>query len=314
MRHGNSVVVDRVGLSVAPGQILCVLGPSGSGKTSLLRAIAGLQRCEGTVRFADEDLTDTPPNRRRFGLMFQDHALFPHLDTAGNVAFGPKVQGWDAATIRNRVSDVLDLVGLGRLGARPVSALSGGEQQRVALARALAPRPLVLLLDEPLGSLDRGLRDRLATEIRDLVELTHLAAVYVTHDHEEAFAVAHHLAVMRDGAVVQRGTPTEVWGTPADAWVARFLGFQNLLPQGEAFLLIRPDAFSPDPTGDLDAVVERRTYRGDHFRLRVQSGRGPLDVDARWTPVPEVGERLRLKVDPARTVVVGAGERRAPRD
>jgi thiamine transport system ATP-binding protein len=222
---GGRRVLDGVDLGVEQGETVALLGPSGSGKSTLLRAVAGLEPLEtGRISFAGADLTGVPPHRRGFGLMFQDGALFPHRDVRGNVEFGLRMAGMRAAEREARVDEVLALVGLTGLGERRVSKLSGGEQQRVALARTLAPRPRLIMLDEPLGSLDRLLHDRLVDDLRALLRAANLPAVVVTHDHDEARALAERVALVRDGRVVQQGTLSELASAPRDDWVATFLG------------------------------------------------------------------------------------------
>ncbi|RMH69647.1 MAG: ATP-binding cassette domain-containing protein, partial [Actinomyces sp.] len=193
-RFGDLVAVDGIGVEVGGGETLALLGPSGCGKSTLLRVIAGLEPADGgRVLVGGRDVTTTPPHRRGVGLMFQDHALFAHRDVGDNVAFGLRMQGVGGPERRRRVAESLELVGLAGFAHRRVDTLSGGQAQRVALARALAPRPRVLLLDEPLGSLDRPLRDRLVGELGDLFARLALTVVFVTHDHDEAFAVADRL-------------------------------------------------------------------------------------------------------------------------
>jgi thiamine transport system ATP-binding protein len=304
VRYGEVAAVDGVDLAVDDRQVVCVLGPSGCGKTTRLRAIAGLEPPSGgRVTWDGADLGGVAPHRRGFGMVFQDFALFPHRDVFGNVAFGLRMAGADRAAQRARVDEVLALVGLEGYGPRSIATLSGGEQQRVALARALAPRPRLLLLDEPLGSLDRSLRQRLVVELRELLTTAGVSAVYVTHDQEEAFALADALVVMRAGRVVQRGTPEAVWSHPRDEFVARFLGFDNVL-DGR---VIRPAAFRPSSDGTVRGVVVARTYRGDHFVVRVATDDGGpvLAVAARWTPPPAVGERVTLALDPAGVIPLG---------
>ena len=224
VRYGETVAVDRVDLTVEKGSTVCVLGPSGCGKSTLLRVVTGLVRPDaGRVTWDGEDITDVPTHRRGFGLMFQDHALFPHRDVAANVGFGLRMQGRPRAAIAARVDELLELVGLAGYGRRAVDELSGGEQQRVALARALAPEPRMLLLDEPLGSLDRVLRDRLLDELPSLFDRLGTTVLYVTHDQDEARAIADEVAVMRAGRIAQVGTPAEVWERPADEFVAEFV-------------------------------------------------------------------------------------------
>ena len=203
LARGGKTILDGVSLTVADGEIVCLTGPSGSGKTTLLRVIAGLAAPDaGTVVFAGANLRDVPVHRREFGLVFQDHALFPHRDVAANVAFGLRMQGVRRRELASRVAAQLELVGLADAGRRDVTTLSGGEQQRVALARALAPRPRLLLLDEPLASLDRELRDRLALDLRRILREVGISAIHVTHDLAEAATVGDRtvaLASLRDG-------------------------------------------------------------------------------------------------------------------
>jgi thiamine transport system ATP-binding protein len=218
-------VLDGVDLTVGESETVALLGPSGSGKSTLLRAVAGLEPlAAGRVSVDGRDLAGVAPHRRGFGFMFQDGALFPHRDVRGNVEFGLRMAGVPAAERAARVDEVLALVGLTGLGARRVSKLSGGEQQRVALARTLAPRPRLVMLDEPLGSLDRLLHDRLVDDLRALLSAAALPALVVTHDHDEARALADRVALLRDGRIVQEGTLSELTAAPRDEWVATFLG------------------------------------------------------------------------------------------
>ena len=242
--------VDRLDLRVAAGEVVALLGPSGCGKTTVLRTIAGLQATSGgTVRLDGRDVAGVPAHQRGVGLMFQDYALFPHRDVGANVEFGLRMQGRDGARRRARVAEVLELVGLAGWERRAVGPLSGGEQQRVALARALAPEPGVLLLDEPLGALDRTLRDRLLPELGEVFAAVGTTVVYVTHDQAEALALADRVAVMDGGRIVQVGAPRDVWSTPASPFVARFLGFANVDDER----VVRPDAVRlvPNPPSEF---------------------------------------------------------------
>ncbi|MFA5552151.1 MAG: ABC transporter ATP-binding protein, partial [Trueperaceae bacterium] len=228
-RFGDVVAVDDVSLTLAEGETVALLGPSGCGKSTLLRLVAGLERPDsGRLRLAGADVTDVPPQRRDVGMVFQSFALFPHLDVAGNVAFGLVEAGMPAAQRAERVGHLLELVGLAGLGARRVDRLSGGQQQRVALARALAPDPALLLLDEPLSNLDEQLRQALKGELARLLGALGKRALYVTHDQSEAFALADRVALMRAGRIVQLGPSEELLERPVDGWAARFLGHENV--------------------------------------------------------------------------------------
>lgn len=222
-------VLSGIDLDVATGEILCLLGPSGCGKSTLLRIIAGLEKPDhGLIRYDEQNLAGVPVHDRQFGLMFQDYALFPHRTAGQNVAFGLRMAGWADSQIRQRVAEMLELVNLHGYDDRSIFELSGGEQQRVALARSLAPNPRLLMLDEPLGSLDRALREELMNELRAILKKMNVTALYVTHDQEEAYAVADRLALMFNGRLVQTGSPQDVYHHPNSGAVARFLGFTNL--------------------------------------------------------------------------------------
>ena len=295
-----------VELEVAEGERVSVLGPSGSGKSTLLRALAGLLRPdEGRVLLDGRDLADVPPHRRGIGLMFQEGALFPHLDVAANVAFGLRMAGMPAGERELRTPELLELVGLGGLGGRSVGTLSGGERQRVALARALAPQPRVLLLDEPLGALDRPLRERLIDELIDLFEQLKLTVIHVTHDVAEAFAVGDRVAVMREGHIIQHATPDGLWTQPADEWVARFLGMGNLREDRGHYVLVRPEAIRVTPgEGAHVAGLQRR---GPAIWLRLQLDNGE-ELDAITTALdhPSIGDHVRVDIDPVGIVPLDA--------
>jgi ABC-type Fe3+/spermidine/putrescine transport system ATPase subunit len=219
---GDAQILHDVSLTVGDGEVVGVLGPSGSGKSTLLRAIAGIiEPVAGTVMWDGVDVTNTPTHLRQFGLMFQGYALFPHMTVAGNVGFGLRVSGAD--DIEKKVATALCWVGLEGFGPRGVDSLSGGEQQRVALARTLAPEPRLVMLDEPLGALDRNLRRQLVAETRSVLEGRGVTAIVVTHDREEAVALSDRLAIMRDGTIVQTGRLDEILADPTDDWVANFI-------------------------------------------------------------------------------------------
>lgn len=234
---GQPVLRD-VSLDLHTGEILALLGPSGCGKTTLLRIIAGLVAADnGRIQYQNHDLTQIPVHQRNFGFVFQDYALFPHKNVRDNIAFGLKMQRWSKEKTEQRVQQVLQLVGLVGYEQRPIHELSGGEQQRVALARSLAPAPQLLLLDEPLGALDRALRENLMLELRRILKAAgsllgqpeEMTAVYVTHDQAEAFAIADRVAVMDKGQIQQIGAPLHLYHHPQTPFVARFLGMPNVL-------------------------------------------------------------------------------------
>jgi thiamine transport system ATP-binding protein len=329
VRFGGRAVLDEVDLAVAEHEVVCVLGPSGSGKSTLLRAVAGLQPLDGgRVSLDGRDQAGVPAHRRELGLMFQDHQLFPQRDVAGNVAFGLRMRGMPKAGRGDRVRELLELVGLPGSGGRAVAALSGGEQQRVALARALAPRPRLLMLDEPLGQLDRSLRERLVGELRELFGRLGTTVLAVTHDQGEAFALADRVVVMRDGRIAQSGTPLEVWQRPADAFVARFLGFDNVVEasvtgtvavtpwgkvpvpagsgQGTRALLVRPAGVRLAGADEgLRCTVAARVFRGTHVALRLRPQAAPmLEAACALRDAPAVGDAVGVSFDPADIVVL----------
>ena len=228
--YESKPILKDISLSVGAGETVCLLGASGSGKSTLLRIISGLESPDsGLVLFNGLDLANTAPHLRDFGLVFQDYALFPHLNVYDNVAFGLKMRRVDQDQISQRVVNALELVNLSGFDTRQVTDLSGGEQQRVALARALAPRPRLLMFDEPLGALDRTLRENLLNELRSILRQTNIPAIYVTHDQEEAFTVADRVLILHNGEIVRAGAPAEVWAGPESAFVAQFLGLGNVI-------------------------------------------------------------------------------------
>jgi spermidine/putrescine transport system ATP-binding protein len=219
-----------VSFTLAADETVCLIAQSGGGKSTILRIIAGLEEAErGQVSWDGQDLTDIPAHRRGFGFMFQDYALFPHLNVFENVAFGLRVQKISSEELKERVSEVLEMVGMASFSERSVIDLSGGEKQRIAFARAIAPRPKMLMLDEPMGALDRTLRDQLLKDLQQLLDVTDVPVIYVTHDQEEAFAVADRILILHDGRILQSGTPQEVYSHPINIWAASFLGLNNQL-------------------------------------------------------------------------------------
>ncbi|MFH8348745.1 ABC transporter ATP-binding protein [Streptomyces sp. NPDC018045] len=319
-RDGQPPALDAVRLDVAEQEIVCVLGPSGSGKSTLLRVVAGLRPADaGRVFLEGRDQSGVPTHRRGVGLMFQDHQLFPQRDVGGNVAFGLRMRGASRPEQERTVAGLLDLVGLPGAQRRAVAALSGGEQQRVALARALAPQPRLLMLDEPLGQLDRGLRERLVVELRRVFGELGTTVLAVTHDQGEAFALADRVVVMQEGRIAQSGTPLEVWQRPATEFVARFLGFDNVVeatvrggsadtawgklpvPEGTADgpcrLLVRPAGVRiTTATEGLPCTVVARTFRGTHVTLLLQPAGGPqVEAACALRDAPEDGERVGVR-------------------
>jgi thiamine transport system ATP-binding protein len=274
VRFADTTALDGVSLSVAAGEVLAVVGPSGCGKSTLLRAIAGLEPLSGgRIRMDGRDLAGVPTHQRDLGLMFQDHALFPHLTVAENIGFGLEMRG--AST--QRVPELLDLVGLAGYGHRAIDALSGGEAQRVALARAVAPSPGLLMLDEPLGSLDRVLREQLTGDLRRLINELGLTALQVTHDQAEAFALADRMVVLRAGRIEQIGTPEDLWQQPASVFVAEFLGHRNLWPRPGGWVLVPVPSLRPGDDGEQTdgehrhGLVEAVEFREGRFRVTARS-------------------------------------------
>jgi thiamine transport system ATP-binding protein len=322
--YDGTPAVVAADLELADGRVLAVLGPSGCGKSTLLRAIAGLEPATGAVSWHDHDVSRVPTHRRGFALMFQDGQLFPQLTVAGNVAYPRRQRRTPRGAMAARVAELLDLVGLGGFDDRLPATLSGGERQRVALARALAASPRLLLLDEPLSALDAGLRQRLAEDLRRILVEAGTTAVMVTHDHEEAFAVADDLAVMRAGRIVQSGRIGEVWRAPVDTETALFLGYARVLdgtaaadlaraaglPAGPA-IAVRRSALTVSDDGSIPGqVVDVRTTPGQ-LRLVVGTALGDLDavasLDRRLAP----GDAVTLRVDPSRMATL-AGPAEAP--
>lgn len=343
-RYGPHTVLRGVSLAAAAGEIVCLLGPSGCGKSTLLRVIAGLERdYQGTIRFAGQPIDRVPVHRRGFGFMFQEFALLPHRSVGENIAFGLRMQRRPRAEIERRVAEMLALVGLSGYAARSVFELSGGERQRVALARSLAPAPRLLLLDEPLGALDRTLRERLTDELRTLLKHAGITSVYVTHDQIEAFAIADRVLLMQAGRIVQSGTPMEVYRHPANLFAARFLGLTNLIPgqvvtrapeltvmtplgrlriangsappHTQVTVLIRPEAArpaTPDGVNLIEGLVTRCTFRGGTQRIGIRHASGiTLELDLEAGALVE-GQHARLTLHPTALTVLAPTEDTEP--
>lgn len=310
VRYGDLVALDGVSLEVGAEETLAVLGASGSGKTTLLRVVAGITRPDaGMVSWEGTDLSGTPAHRRRFGLVFQDFALFPHLSVAGNVAFGLRMSGTEPAAIPSIVDAALARMGLAGYGERDVEGLSGGEAQRVALARTLAPGPRLLLLDEPLGSLDPALRRDLAADLRSALADAGIPALLVTHDTKEAFALADRVAVLDRGRLVRIGFPPEVWEEPGRAVVAELLGhavvpgpFAGVVARPGRKLAIRDDAVRLDPAGGHRAMVVGSAFRGPDWVLTVTLDGATIDVASEAHHPP--GSELPTRIDRAGVVEV----------
>ncbi len=330
--YGAAPVLDDVTLEVAEGEFFAFLGPSGSGKTTLLRLIAGFgQPTRGRIRIGGRDVTRLPPWERHLGMVFQSYALWPHMTVAKNVAFGLERRKLPRAEIGRRVEEALALVGLADYAGRRPAQLSGGQQQRVALARTLVIEPQVLLLDEPLSNLDAKLRTDMRAEIRALQRKLKLTAIYVTHDQEEANAIADRLAVLDGGRIQQVGTPLALYDNPANRFVATFLGTANLIEgeigadrvfaaaggftlagveggPGRACLSVRPQAIAlaAAPPGAATTVLGRE-FLGGTVRYRVRAAAQDMIVDVphrRGAPAFAVGEGVSLSVDPRQVVVL----------
>ncbi len=345
---GDTPALRAVSFAIDKGEIVCLLGPSGCGKTTLLRIIAGLETPDrGRVLFEGRDIGAVPPHLRDFGLMFQDYALFPHRNVFENVAFGLRMHRSRTEDtdehIAQQVYEVLALVGLSGFERRSVYEISGGEAQRVALARSLAPRPRLLMLDEPLGSLDRITRERLMIELRDILTRVHMTALYVTHDQLEAFSVADRAIIMNFGQIEQIGTPEAIYRQPANEFVARFLGMTNLAPgrklspdtvaspwgtlhiaidgfrsNGPVTVLIRPEAavligypadnsYIPPDHAIIRGQLVSRLFRGEHYRIKLQPEQGPpltFHLSAVEALQAQPGEPITLAINPLGVVLL----------
>ncbi|HMZ44932.1 MAG TPA: ABC transporter ATP-binding protein, partial [Anaerolineales bacterium] len=316
--YENKPLLRGISFSVAQGETICLLGASGSGKSTLLRMIAGLEFPEsGHFLFNQIDLAQTPPHLRDFGLVFQDYGLFPHLNIFDNVAFGLKMRNAPTEAIKPRVSEMLELVNLTGFETRRVTDLSGGEQQRVALARALAPSPRLLMFDEPLGALDKSLKDDLLKQIRNILHQTKIPAIYVTHDQDEAFTIADRILLLHDGEIICDGAPSEVWNHPNSVHAARMLGVGNVIEgkiqkadgtkwKVESGISMFEVACKHDHSaGETISLLIRQSGEGEEIKLTVEDvlfDRDQFQVKTRGGLVihmkdaPRVGENIRVRV------------------
>ncbi|MDO5705741.1 MAG: ABC transporter ATP-binding protein [Paracoccus sp. (in: a-proteobacteria)] len=336
---GDTQVVRDFDLSLAKGEFISLLGPSGCGKTTVLRMIAGFETpTGGTITMDGQDVTRLPANKRRIGMVFQSYALFPNLTAAENVGFGLRVAGVSRAERNARVAEMLNLIGLPHLGDRYPFQLSGGQQQRVALARALAPRPQLLLLDEPLSALDAKIRVNLRNEIRQIQKNLGITTLFVTHDQEEALSISDRIVVMHQGVADQIGPPHEIYTRPATDFVANFVGTLNRLPatvldaasgvvdlagvrltlnrplpQGSLTAQIgaRPEALMPVRQGGIPVTIGSVEYLGAVQRVRGKLGDGAdvvfdsLSRSGAAPPAP--GDVVELTLDPADVILLGEG-------
>lgn len=323
-RFGDVTALAGFDLQVEQGHTMTLLGPSGCGKTTALRVIAGFERPDsgmvavGGIEVAGPGL-HVPPENRSVGMVFQDYALFPHMTVSANVSYG--LLRSDSARARARVGEVLELVGLTGTEKRMPHELSGGQQQRVALARALAPRPAVILLDEPFSNLDASLRQRVRRELKAILEEARATALFVTHDQEEALSLSDLVAVMRDGQVVQFSSPPELYRVPSDPWVAGFLGDADFIParasrgqvetivgtfttphEGRVLVMFRPEHVLLAAQHDGEAVVIRREFFGHDQLVTISLGDG-TSIRSRLGPAPDLkpGERVAVKIEEATT-------------
>ncbi|MGD9917994.1 MAG: ABC transporter ATP-binding protein [Paenirhodobacter sp.] len=334
---GPNRVVKDFNLAIEQGEFVSLLGPSGCGKTTVLRMVAGFEApSSGAIAIDGHDVVSLKPNQRNIGMVFQAYALFPNLTVAQNVGFGLKVKGTPRAEIAPRVAEMLELIGLPDLGARYPFQLSGGQQQRVALARALAPRPRVLLLDEPLSALDAKIRVSLRNEIRAIQRRLGITTIFVTHDQEEALSMSDRVVVMHQGIADQVGTPFEIYNTPATRFVAGFVGTLNTIEapvidaargtvrvglqevtlgrpvSGTSVTLgLRPEAVRLGQAGQelaLGGTIREVDFLGSVIRLRADLGGHEIAFDtfntAHVAP-PQVGEKVTLGLNPADLLVIG---------
>ena len=338
--YEGQALLKKVSFTVQNDETVCLLGSSGSGKSTLLRIIAGLEEAEGGyVSWNGHDLTDIPVHQREFGLMFQDYALFPHRNVTENIAFGLRMQGLPKEKIQQKVEQALETIHMTTFAKRKVTELSGGEQQRVALARALAPEPRLLMLDEPLGALDRTLREQLGMELRRILRETRIPAIYVTHDQEEAFAIADRLLLLHDGVILQDGKPHEIYHHPRNVWVAKFFGLGNLVkgkvidrapltvetplgqfqacaggqpePHNETTLLFRPGQAriaKENKTNRITGKVVDQVFQGDRYLVTLNINETQPNFQVLLPEPQHIGETLSVSYQPEDTLCLESGK------
>ena len=306
--YDGANLLDDLDLRIDGGEKFAIMGPSGSGKSSLLRAIAGIIPSSGSIEIGGKDVTGLPTHERPIGLMFQDYALFPHMNVSANVSYGLRMQGVSAAERTKRASDLLRQVGLTGFGGRDPMTLSGGEQQRVALARTLAPQPSLVMLDEPLGSLDLELRESLLEHTKAIVTDVGATTMYVTHDRGEAFAFADRVAILDQGSITAIGTPSELWVNPGTVRVATLIGHTNVITRGlygfNNAISIPTDAVRVDANGDINGVAEDSVFTDGRFLVSVSVE--DVETSIRFvSPVGiQIGEALTLSVDHSRVTAL----------
>lgn len=331
-------VLSGISFDLFSGEILALLGPSGCGKSTLLAIIAGIQNAEkGNVTWNGVQINNLPPHLRSFGLMFQEDLLFPHMNVFENIAFGLRMQQRDDDYIQINVLDSLAMVGLQGFEKRNVNTLSGGEQQRVALARSIAPQPGLLMLDEPLSSLDRNLREHLLGEIKRILKQLNQTAIYVTHDQEEAFSIADRIVLMQEGRVIQIGTPEELYNHPNNKFVANFLGLSNLI-QGtvkrvnnqyfiesaigniateensegrKITLLVKPNAIEINGSDGirLTGIVTNKVFQGNFCQVMIATNGIKLKfILLIHENIPEINEEIQFSIDPREIIPIAEME------
>jgi spermidine/putrescine transport system ATP-binding protein len=313
--YDGRLLLDNISFAVKAKETICLLGASGSGKSTLLRMIAGLEFPEsGQILFNNKDLASTPSHLRDFGLVFQDYELFPHLNIFDNIAFGLKMRKLPPAEIKQRVGALLKQIDMVGFEKRSVTDLSGGEQQRVALARALATQPRLLMFDEPLGALDRNLKEGLLKELRTILQKAGIPAIYVTHDQDEAFALADRILLLHNGEIIREGTPPEVWSNPGSTWAARFLSAGNVIEgvgaslnkvktnygtftlncmhnhsRGQSIPLLLKQ--SDRGIDRIKLKVEDVVFKQDQFQVQLSGG-----IVFHLKEAPKVGQLIRVRV------------------